>query len=349
MNTLKFNKTKLSRREPLLEVKNLRTSFNRGDRQVRAVDGVDLRVMPGEILGIVGESGSGKSTVLKSILQIIQEPGRTSSDLTRLEDRRLDALTASEWSAVRGGQIGMIFQDPINSFNPAYTIRHQFSRFLQLHRPELNAEQRESVMLDLLGKVGIDGASKLNSYPFQFSQGQLQRIMIAIAASSDSLKVLFADEPTTSLDVIIAAQVLELLKTLRDVREVSIVLVTHDLSVVAEVCDRVVVMYSGRVVEEADVFTLFDEPAHPYTRQLLRSVPSFPYSGGRLHELPGEVPDLATLGDGCAFANRCGLMVPGLCDEVTPTQGRVSGNAAHFAACHLTAPTDRTSQRIDIA
>lgn len=240
----------------------------------------------------------------------------------------------------------MIFQDPINSFNPSWTIGSQFRRVLSLHRPDLKRNEYDAEILRLLKGVGIDGRGKLKSYPFQFSQGQLQRIMIAVACASKDLKVLLADEPTTSLDVTIEAQVLELLRTLRTERNLAMVLVTHDLSVVAEMCDKVVVMYAGRIVEVADVYDLFERPQHPYTEQLLKAIPGFPHDGERLYAMRGAVPSLDAPIKGCRFVDRCDSKLGSICDTTAPELFQI-GDSGAAAACHrvnaATAPIERTN------
>lgn len=320
----------------VLRVENLRTTYQFRGAPVPAVKRFSLTVRPGEIVGLVGESGSGKSTALKSILGMLRPPATVEADAVVLDGRDLRTLSEEEARKVRGGEMAMIFQDPINSFNPSWTIGSQFRRVLKLHRPDLGRHEYDAEILRLLKGVGIDGRGKLDSYPFQFSQGQLQRIMIAVACASKDLKVLLADEPTTSLDVTIEAQVLELLRTLRAERELAMVLVTHDLSVVAEMCDKVVVMYAGQVVEVADVYSLFENPQHPYTKQLLQAIPGFPHDGERLYAMRGAVPPLSAPIRGCWFADRCDSKIGSVCDDVPPALLPVGTDGA-AAACHLVA------------
>lgn len=317
----------------LLSVKNLRVNYEFRGAKVPAVKEFSLTVKPGEIVGLVGESGSGKSTALKAILGMLRPPTEVIADEITLDGRDLRSLSPEESRRIRGGEMAMIFQDPINSFNPSFTIGSQFRRVLSLHRPDLKRSEYDDEILRLLKGVGIDGRGKLNSYPFQFSQGQLQRIMIALACSSKNLKLLLADEPTTSLDVTIEAQVLQLLRQLRAERNLAMVLVTHNLSVVAEICDKVVVMYAGRVVEVADVYDLFERPQHPYTQQLLKAIPMFPHVGERLYAMRGAVPALDEVIKGCTFAARCDSHLGRVCDERPPTLAAV-GTRGQWAACH---------------
>ena len=316
----------------VLSVKGLRTSYEFRGAKVPAVKEFSLSVRPGEIVGLVGESGSGKSTALKSILGMLKPPAEVQADEIVLDGRDLRSLSSEESRRMRGGEMAMIFQDPINSFNPSWTIGSQFRRVLRLHRPDLKRSEYDAEIIRLLKGVGIDGRGKLNSYPFQFSQGQLQRIMIAVACSSTNLKVLLADEPTTSLDVTIEAQVLELLRGLCAQRNLAMVLVTHDLSVVAEMCDKVIVMYAGRVVEVANVYDLFERPQHPYTQQLLKAIPGFPHDGQRLYAMRGSVPSLDEKITGCTFAARCDSLLGPQCHATAPAL--VADDAGGLAACH---------------
>ncbi|MFC6152337.1 ABC transporter ATP-binding protein [Nocardioides yefusunii] len=323
--------------DEVLRVTNLQTTYQFRGEPVPAVKRFALSVKPGEIVGLVGESGSGKSTALKSILGMLRPPAKVEADEILLAGRDLRQLDEEELRKVRGGEMAMIFQDPINSFNPSWTIGSQFRRVLSLHRPDLQPKEYDAEILRLLKSVGIDGRGKLKAYPFQFSQGQLQRIMIAVACASNDLKVLLADEPTTSLDVTIEAQVLELLRTLRTERNLAMVLVTHDLSVVAEMCDKVVVMYAGQVVEVADVYDLFEKPQHPYTKQLLQAIPGFPHDGERLYSMRGAVPPLTSDIKGCWFADRCDNKLGAICDTTMPELFQI-GTAGAAASCHRVAP-----------
>lgn len=324
--------------DPVLRVRGLHTNYQFRGRAVPAVRDFALDVSPGEVVGLVGESGSGKSTALKSILGMLRPPTEVTAEEIVLGGRDLRSLSGEAARKVRGGEMSMIFQDPINSFNPAWTIGSQFRRVLRLHRPDLQRSEYDAEIIRLLAGVGIDGRGKLGSYPFQFSQGQLQRIMIAVACASKDLKVLLADEPTTSLDVTIEAQVLELLRGLRSERNLAMVLVTHDLSVIAEMCDKVVVMYAGEVVEVANVYDLFERPQHPYTEQLLQAIPQFPHTGERLYAMRGAVPALDQPPPGCPFAPRCDRYIGPVCDTVKPHLVRASTGGE--AACHLVTQPD---------
>ncbi|MCS7002215.1 MAG: ABC transporter ATP-binding protein [Dehalococcoidia bacterium] len=319
--------------KPLLDVRNLSVVYPSSRGLVRAVNDVSFQIQPGEAVGLVGESGSGKSTVLRALLGLIKEPGRIAAGEVVFKGRDLRALDPEEMRAIRGGQISMIFQDPVNAFNPAFTIRSQLTRALKLHRATPPPDGYDAEILRMLRRVGIDARGKLDSYPFNFSQGQLQRIMIAAATMAGQPALLLADEPTTSLDVTIEAQVLQLLRDLRRELGLALILVTHNLALVAELCDRVLVMYAGRIVEESDVFRMFEEPSHPYTAQLLRAIPSFPHRGDRLYAMRGSVPDLARPPKGCAFAPRCEQYLGARCDETRPEL--LPAGPDQRAACHL--------------
>lgn len=334
--TTGHQQTSASGSDEVLRVRGLSATYRFRGRPVPAVKRFELSVRRGEIVGLVGESGSGKSTALKSILGLrLAADAEVRADEIVLDGRDLRTLSDEEARKVRGGQMSMIFQDPINSFNPSWTIGSQFRRVLALHRPDLDRKEYDDEIIRLLAGVGIDGRGKLKSYPFQFSQGQLQRIMIAVACASKDLKVLLADEATTSLDVTIEAQVLELLRQLRRERNLAMVLVTHDLSVVAEMCDTVVVMYAGEVVEVANVYDLFERPQHPYTQQLLKAIPQFPHTGERLYAMRGAVPRLDQRIAGCAFAARCDRHLGSVCDTVPPELRPTAAAGAAVAACHL--------------
>ncbi len=318
---------------PLLEVDDLRTYFYSEDGVTRAVDGVSFQVEAGETLGIVGESGCGKSVTALSILRLIPPRiGRTVGGSIRFEGQDLGALSEAEMRDVRGNRIAMIFQEPMTSLNPVLTIGNQISEAVVIHRGVSRgaARQRAREVLDLVGIP--DAERRLRDYPYQFSGGMRQRVMIAMALACDP-KLLIADEPTTALDVTIQAQVLQLMLELKQKTSAAVVLITHDLGVVAETCQRVLVMYAGRKVEEATVYDLFDRPAHPYTRGLLASVARGKV-GGRLDEIPGMVPSLREPIAGCAFADRCGFSDQ-RCRTEAPQLRPVGDGAAagHFAAC----------------
>src|SRR6187402_3448478 len=281
---------------PLLEVDNLRTEFRSGGSVFAAVDGVSFTLMPGETLGIVGESGCGKSVTSLSIMRLVPNPpGRIASGAVRLQGRNLLDLPEAEMRAVRGDAISMIFQEPMTSLNPVQTAGDQIIEGIQLHRAMGRTEARARA-LEMLRLVKIPSPeTRLDEYPHQLSGGMRQRVMIAMALACDP-KILIADEPTTALDVTIQAQILELLRDLRERTGAAIMLITHDLGVVAEIAHRVIVMYAGRIVEEAPVDLLFRSPRHPYTQGLLGAVPklgsSLTGAARRLAEIPGQVPSL---------------------------------------------------------
>ena len=296
--------------QPLLHVDGLRTQFVLDEGTVTAVDGVSFDVNKGEIVGIVGESGCGKSVTNLSILGLLPKPqGRIAAGSVRFEGRELVGLSENELRKVRGNDIAMIFQDPMTSLNPYLKVEEQLAEVVQLH---LHLSRKDAVRraVELLERVGIsDAANRIKSYPHEFSGGMRQRVMIAMALLCDP-ELLIADEPTTALDVTIQAQILELLKELRDERGMGIILITHDLGVVAGMCDRVIVMYAGRVVEEAPTHELFASPAHPYTQALLKSVPRLDEAmHGTLYSIEGLPPRLDKGPfTGCTFAPRCPLV-----------------------------------------
>jgi oligopeptide/dipeptide ABC transporter ATP-binding protein len=290
----------------LLEVSSLTTLFHTDAGIARAVDGVSFAVDAGEVLGIVGESGSGKSVTSLSILRLIPvPPGEIAAGSSiRLRGRELLALSEREMRGVRGNDIAMIFQEPMTSLNPVFTVGEQIAEAVRFHRKASSAEARERA-LEMLRLVGIpEPEQRIRSYPHQLSGGQRQRVMIAIALSCEP-DLLIADEPTTALDVTIQAQILELLRDIRARTGMGMILITHDLGVVAETCDRVVVMYAGRVVEQAPVEQLFDDPRHPYTQGLLRAVPRLGAADEPLAGIPGTVPSATDWPTGCRFRTRC--------------------------------------------
>jgi peptide/nickel transport system ATP-binding protein len=321
----------------LLEVDNLQTHFRTPDGVNRAVDGVSFHVEEGETLAIVGESGCGKSVTAMSILRLIPEPPGRIAGAIRLEGRDLLTLDDRAMRDIRGNHISMIFQEPMTSLNPVLSIGRQLGETLRLHQGlDSGAAQRRAV--ETLTLVGIaEPMRRLAEYPHQMSGGMRQRVMIAMALACNP-KLLIADEPTTALDVTIQAQILDLMAELKHRVGAAIVLITHDLGVVAEVAERVMVMYAGRKVEEAPVAALFRAPRHPYTQGLLGAVPKLGSSlvGGdtRLAEIPGSVPSLKQRIAGCVFAGRC-PRVTELCRQVAPAlEPKAPG---HFAACHYAA------------
>ena len=318
--------------EALLTVDDLKTYFFSEDGVTRAVDGVSFHVRAGETLGVVGESGCGKSVTALSVLGLIPPRiGRVVGGHIVFEGTNLLDLSEREMRAIRGDRIAMIFQEPMTSLNPVLTVGHQISEAVRIHRRVGKSAARERAR-EVLELVKIpDAARRLDDYPHQFSGGMRQRVMIAMALACDP-KLLIADEPTTALDVTIQAQVLQLMLELKETTQAAVMLITHDLGVVAETCQRVIVMYAGRKVEEAGVLELFDNPAHPYTRGLMASV-ARGKAGGRLNEIPGIVPSLREPIVGCAFAPRCPL-ADDHCRSVAPRLAPVGGRASHVSACH---------------
>ncbi len=289
---------------PLLDVRGLRTSFATRDGVVRAVDGIDFTVDRGEIMGLVGESGCGKSVTSLSIMRLVAKPGRVEAGEILFDGRDLLKLSNSEMRALRGDRISMIFQQPQSSLNPVWNVGRQIAEVLEIHRG-MKRKAARSRALQLLAMVGIpDPERRLGSFPHEMSGGMAQRVMIAMALACEP-ELLIADEPTTALDVTIQAQILDLMRTLRDETGTAIILITHDLGVVAEMCDRVAVMYAGEIVEQASVTDLFANPLHPYTRGLIGSIPVVGEDRDELAVIPGNVPNLIDLPPGCRFAPRC--------------------------------------------
>ena len=292
----------------LLEVTDLRTHFPTRAGIVKSVDGVNFRVGEGELLGLVGESGCGKSITALSVMQLIAPPGMIVGGSIKFKGEELTTASSERLRAIRGNDIAMIFQDPMTSLNPVYTVGEQIVEALRLHR-KLDKKAAWEAAIDAMREVAIPSPERrARDYPHQLSGGMRQRVMIAMALACDP-ELLIADEPTTALDVTIQAQILELLDELRKTRKLAVVLITHDLGVVAEVADRVCVMYTGKIVEEAAVDEIFARPKHPYTQGLLRSVPKLSEAGiakaERLQTIEGTVPSPTNLPEGCHFAPRC--------------------------------------------
>jgi oligopeptide/dipeptide ABC transporter ATP-binding protein len=293
---------------PLLEVRGLRTSFQTRDGLVKAVDGIDFHVDRGEIMGLVGESGCGKSVTSLSIMRLVGRPGRIDAGEVIFDGRDLLKLKPDEMRKLRGDRLSMIFQQPQSSLNPVWDVGTQIAEVLQLHRNMKRGPARARA-LELLRMVGIpDPERRLKSYPHEMSGGMAQRVMIAMALACEP-ELLIADEPTTALDVTIQAQILDLMRNLREQTGTAIILITHDLGVVAEMADRVAVMYAGEIVEQTDVTTLFRQPRHPYTRGLIASIPVIGDVRESLSVIPGNVPNLIDLPKGCRFAPRCASRV----------------------------------------
>lgn len=317
----------------LLEVCGLTVGYPGPGGTAVVVRDASFTLAAGEVLGVVGESGSGKSTLLRALIGLLPPGGRVISGQVLLRGENLLDMPEDRLGRIRGSQVGMVFQDPVNVLNPSMTIGRQLSRILRLHRPEIGRQGRTAEILSVLEQVGIDGRGKLGSHPFQFSQGQLQRIMIAAACLAGRPALLLADEPTTSLDVTVEAQIGELLLQLRAGLGLAVILVSHDIALVGELCDRVLVMYGGRIVEEAPAASLLAEPGHPYTEQLLRSIPPFPGTGERLYAMRGEAAGPAGSGRGCVFAPRCESHLGEVCDAVEPARSAIDPGR-HYAACH---------------
>jgi len=318
----------------LLEIEQLQTHFRTPDGVLRAVDGLSLKIEAGQTLAIVGESGCGKSVTAMSILRLIPEPPGKIAGAIRFEGRNLLEISQRELRAIRGNEISMIFQEPMTSLNPVLTVGRQIRETLRLHQG-LSRSAAQDRALEMLTLVGIpEPRRRLSEYPHQLSGGMRQRVMIAIALACNP-KLLIADEPTTALDVTIQAQILDLMRELKSRVGAAIMLITHDLGVVAEVADQVVVMYAGRKVEEASVRDLFRDPKHPYTQGLLGAVPKLgsSLSGAqtRLAEIPGLVPSLKRRIEGCVFAGRC-VKATDVCRHIAPALEEKAPR--HTAACH---------------
>lgn len=318
--------------KPLLKVENLITSFDTDDGKVIAVDGVSFAVNSGETVAIVGESGCGKSVTSLSILQLIPTPpGKIEEGKIIFEDQDLLKLSKSEMRKIRGKDIAMIFQEPMTSLNPVFTCGDQMMEAILEHQ-DVNRKKAKEIVLDMLEMVGIPlPAQRFDEYPHQMSGGMRQRIMIGMALCCNP-KLLVADEPTTALDVTIQAQILDLLIKLREKLGMSILLITHDLGVVAEMADRVIVVYAGKVIEEAPVMSLFKNPSHPYTRGLLDSIPKLNIQEDQLSTIEGNVPSLNNMPSGCRFHPRCNF-ANDKCKAESPKL-RQSGDK-HSIACHL--------------
>lgn len=317
--------------QPICEVSHLHVEFTTTAGSLKAVDDVSFAVHPGECLGIVGESGSGKSVTCRSIIGLIEPPGRIVSGEIQFAGRSLLQLTPGELEEIRGKEISMIFQDPLTSLNPIFTVEEQITSVIKRHWKCTHREARERAVA-ILGQVGVPSpADRMRQYPFQLSGGLRQRVMIAMALSCEP-KLVIADEPTTALDVSIQAQILDLLRDLKSNLRFSLIFVSHDLGVVANISDRVMVMYAGKVVEVAPIDQIFSSPTHPYTVGLLNSAPSLDsYRGQPLQPIEGILPDLTQVPPGCPFAPRC-LYRSEECDrQMPPLEAR---GAAHFSACY---------------
>jgi oligopeptide/dipeptide ABC transporter ATP-binding protein len=325
----------MNNNKPLLEVKGLKTYFYTEDGVVRAVDGVSFEVYAGEVLGLVGESGCGKSVTSLSIMRLISKPGRIDEGEILLDGEDLLKLPEDEMIKVRGNRISMIFQQPQTALNPVFKVGDQLAEVLNVHQ-DLGKEAGWKRAVALLKMVGVpDPERRAEAYPHELSGGMAQRVMIAMALACVP-ELLIADEPTTALDVTIQAQILDLMRDLRREMGTSVILITHDLGVVAEMAERVAVMYAGEIVEQTDVNTLFDQPLHPYTQGLIGSIPVLGEIKERLDVIPGSVPNLVNLPPGCRFAPRCQARFKyacAICAEVKPELMEVK--PGHFVRCWL--------------
>jgi peptide/nickel transport system ATP-binding protein len=317
--------------EPVLEVNNLQISFFSDKGGIPVVNGVNFLINEGEILGVVGESGCGKSMTALSIMGLIQSPGKIVEGEIRFNGNDLTKFTEKELRQIRGNEIGMIFQEPMTSLNPLFTIGDQIMEAIRIHY-KWNKSQIRTRAIEILDSVGLARPEALlKVYPHQLSGGMRQRVMIAMAMVCNP-KLLIADEPTTALDVTIQAQILDLMKQLNKNNKTAVMMITHDLGVVAEVCSRVIVMYAGKIVEEGDVQSIFKNPKHPYTIGLINSVPDIRSKADRLFSIPGNVPKPGSVKQGCPFAARCQFAFE-RCLTETPTLQDIENG--HKASCFL--------------
>ncbi|QNP58996.1 ABC transporter ATP-binding protein [Paenacidovorax monticola] len=314
----------------LLEVKNLVVEFPGRRGTLRALDDISFSIAPGEILGVVGESGAGKSLTGASIIGLLEPPGRVASGEIRLEGQRIDNLDHEQMRHIRGRRIGAIFQDPLTSLNPLYTVGQQLIETIQAHLP-VNAAEARRRAIDLLKDTGIPAAEqRVDHYPHQFSGGMRQRVVIALALAAEP-QLIVADEPTTALDVSIQAQIIQLLKNICHSRGAAVMLITHDMGVIAETCDRVAVMYAGRIAEIGPVHEVINHPAHPYTAGLMASIPDMEQDRERLNQIDGAMPRLNAIPKGCAFNPRC----PRVFDRCSVERPDLLPAGATQAACWL--------------
>lgn len=318
--------------EKLLEIKNLRTVFQTYAGQVSAINDVTISIGFGEAVGIVGESGSGKSVTMLSVMKLLSENGKVSAGEITFDGKDMSGLSEKAIQRIRGNEIGMIFQDPMTSLNPVFTIGNQLVEAIMKHNRRMPKKQAMDKAIDMLKLVGMPSPEKrFHQYPHEFSGGMRQRVMIAMALSCEP-KLLIADEPTTALDVTIQAQIIELMKDLKDKINMSIILITHDLGLVADICDRVIVMYGGTLVEQGLVEDIFYNPQHPYTVGLLNSIPRLNMGKERLKPVDGSPPDMINPPVGCPFTARCPHAME-ICNLHKPAYEKVTGG--HGAACWL--------------
>jgi len=318
----------------ILTITDLETTFTTDDGDIKVLDGVSFSVSKGKTIGIVGESGCGKSVTAASIMGLLPRPyGKVTGGTITYKGTDLVSMPPEELYQIRGELISMIFQDPMTALNPVHTIGRQLCEVYELHRPEYTKSQRKQAAIDMLHRVGIPAArQRFSVYPHELSGGMRQRVIIAMALACKP-DILIADEPTTALDVTVQAQILELMRSIQSDNEMAIVFITHDLGVVAEICDEVVVMYAGRVVEQADVYTLFESPQHPYTQGLLRSIPRIEdQPKTKLDTIQGSVPNLKEMPSGCRFRNRCHYQNK-RCAEEVPAQRQVA--PMHYVSCFM--------------
>jgi len=326
--------------DALLEVQDLKVSFKTDEGIILAVNGVTFSVKRGQTLGIVGESGSGKSVSTKAIMQLLPRTAvvdKESSIKWHREDGEITEITqlkktSREMRRIRGGEIGMIFQEPMSSFSPVHTIGNQIIEAVQAH-DQVSKKQAREIAIDMLDKVGISNPSvRVDQYSFELSGGMRQRAMIAVALSMNP-SLLIADEPTTSLDVTIQAQILELMNQLQEDLKMAIIFITHNLGVIAQVADEVEVMYLGQILERGTAKEVIHQPQHPYTRSLLRAIPRLDHIGGRLTAISGDIPSPLERPGGCPFHTRCEQVIPGVCETQIPALTRIS--STHTVHCFL--------------
>ena len=317
----------------LLELKNLVVEFPSRHGTLRALDGISFEIAPGEILGVVGESGAGKSLTGASIIGLLEPPGRITSGEIILKGQRIDNLSNDQMRSIRGRKIGAIFQDPLTSLNPLYSIGKQLTETIQSHIPMSDAQARQRAIA-LLQDTGIPAAAeRIDHYPHQFSGGMRQRVVIALALAAEP-ELIVADEPTTALDVSIQAQIIGLLKNICKQKGAAVMLITHDMGVIAETCDRVAVMYAGRIVEIGPVHQVIHQPQHPYTVGLMASIPDMEIDRERLNQIDGSMPRLSAIPTGCAFNPRCSQVFT-KCKQAKPELKTVDGLTHTEVACWL--------------
>ena len=321
----------LENSQPILEIKDLKTHFFTYNGVVKAVDGVSLTIAREEVLGIVGETGCGKSVTARSILKLIQDPGRIVNGTIQVDGEDILAKSEKEMQRIRGDKVSMIFQNPLTSLNPIFTIGEQVCHIIRIHQGNDKKAASERA-LEMFSQVRLPNPNRLlKKYPHELSGGQLQRVMIAMALSCQP-DLLIADEPTTALDVTIQAQILTLMLSLKEETRTSILVISHDLGVIAELCDKVAVMYAGKIVELASATEIFSHPLHPYTEGLISSIPGEGKPGDKLTTIKGIVPNLITPPPGCRFHPRCPIAEP-ICSQKTPLL--TENQMGHSVACHL--------------